>query len=105
MEAPEVMALMKEGKLKTWQLRVFNKYMKHTIGTTVIANNKLVAEKAAEIEVIPWNNFQATIDKETINYKYKNVDEVLCKMLTDKKYFADYSNIKDIEIVIGGDYG
>ena len=52
MEALEVMALIKEGKLKTWQHKVIKKYMKELIGTTVISKDKEVAKNALQIEVI-----------------------------------------------------
>ena len=105
MDATEVISMMKEGNIKTRQLRVINKYMRHSVGAKVFSKEDCIRVKMKELECTDFIHFEEKVRTKCIEYRYKDADVILSKLLIDSQWFADYNNIAYMRIVIGGDHG
>ena len=58
-----------------------------------------------DMSIIEFRKFKAVVDQRDIDYKNKNLDEVLRVMCMDNNYFSNYQDVAFATIVVGGDYG
>lgn len=70
-----------------------------------MCKEECIQAKLKDMQVIDYFKFKKKVMGKNITYKYKDIDIILYKFLTNTNVFPDYNNVKYMTFVIGGNYG
>ena len=108
MEANEVISMMDEASANQVQLRVMNRHAmfhlslvsqnncsvfrttKDSICATLFCKQKEMDDMKSDINVVPLMKFNSVLGQKEIDYKFKNVDEVLSVLLTENHLLTNF---------------